>query len=200
MLFTAKREHHEPNQRLKELYSCHVSHSYLMYLIFSLIHVFPLFWAEEGEVHQKGRKIVKNFLSWHCIHTQESVALERKLPLSSPWCSVFCPVLIQCSSPCTATESTMGSISEVGLLEVALSFVHVLGPMAILQKSSCSEPTIAFSVTTAYLKKGNESKGANVLQHKPLLLSFSKENLKISFQMVQQFDIESYQCAGKHLN
>lgn len=200
MLFTAKREHHEPNQWLKELYSCHVSHSYLMYLIFSLICVFPFFQAKEGEVHQKGRKIVKNFLSWHCIHTQESVALERKLPLSSPWCSGFCPVLIQCLQSLHSYWINNGSISEVGLLEVALSFVHVLGPMSILQKSSCSELTIAFPVTTACLKKGNESKGANVLQHKPLLLSFSKENLKSSFQMVQQFDIESYQCAGKHLN
>lgn len=56
----------------------------------------PFSWAEEEEMHQEGRKIVKNFLSWHCIRIQESVALERKLPLSSAWCSIFCPMVIQC--------------------------------------------------------------------------------------------------------
>lgn len=53
-----------------------------------------------------------------------------------------------------------------------------------------------FSITTAHVKKGIESKGADVLQHKPLLLSFSKKK-KINFQMVQQFDVGSYQCAGQ---
>lgn len=58
----------------------------------------------------------------------------------------------------------MGSTSEGGLPEAALFFLHVLGPMAFLQESSCSGLTTAFSVTTAYVKEGNKSKGANMLR------------------------------------
>lgn len=76
----------------------------------------------------------------------------------------------------------MGGINEVGLLEVTLSFLHVLSPMAFPQESSCSELTIVFSVTIVHVKKGNKSEGANVLQHKPLLLPFSKKKKQNTFK------------------
>lgn len=172
MLFTARREHHQPDQWLKELYSC------LVYLI----HISCILYSYFLSSGQKGRSTKRDKNLWKAsypdiAYTQRKVFLWKESSLC--YCLdalVFAQCLSSTSSPCTATESTMGSSNQVGLLEVALSFLHVFGPMALLQESRCLELPIAFSIATAYVKIGNESTGANVLQHKLLLLSFSKQN------------------------